>query len=92
MAKVKLALRAFQEVIDALPDQIARVRTASGLNPTAIELEFSLAIDKDGGLDTGIEASADAVSIATGAPVAIKAGFGSKWDNQGGVKVRLTFG
>jgi len=92
MAKVKLALRAFQEVIDALPDQIARVRTASGLNPTAIELELSLAIDKDGGLDIGGEASGNVVELAgVGAPVSVKAGFGSRWDNQGGVKVRLTF-
>ena len=93
MAKVKLALKAFEEVLAALPDQIAKVREASSLDPTAIEIEMSLAIDRDGGLDVGGEASGNVLEVAgAGVPVSVKAGFGSKWDNQGGMRVRLTFG
>lgn len=98
MAKVRLALRALDDVLDDLPEHIAKLRTSSGLNPTSIELEFSgsIAIDRDGGVDVGGEASApDALDIATGGvPVSIKAGFGSKWDNQGGAgwKLAVKFG
>lgn len=87
MAKVKMALRALDDVLDDLPGHIQRLREASGLNPTLIELDFSgsIAVDKDGGVDVGGEASGSITEIAAGGgPVTIKAGFGSKWDNQGG--------
>ena len=91
MAKVKLALRALDDVLDDLPDHITKLRTSSGLNPTLIELEFtgSIALDKEGGVDVGGEATANIVEVAAGVPVSVKAGFGSKWDNQGGASWRL---
>ena len=97
MAKIKLALRALDEVLDQLPDHIAKLAASSGLKPVDIELEFtgSIAVDKDGGLDAGGEASGSVTEIASGdSPVTIRAGFGSKWDNQGGTgwKIRVKFG
>ena len=89
MAKVKLALKALDEVLDGLPDHIAKLKAARGSDdPPTIELELwgSIAIDKDGGVDVGGDASApNIVDVTTGGvPVSVKAGFGSKWDNQGG--------
>ena len=97
MAKVKAALRALDDVLDDLPEHISKLRTSSGLDPTSIELEFSgsIAIDKEGGVDVGGDASANVVEVASGGvPVSIKAGFGSKWDNQGGAgwKLAVKFG
>ncbi len=91
MAKVKAALKALDAVLDDLPTHIASLGTSSGLKCTLIELEFtgSLAIDKEGGVDAGGE-TANVLEVASGgAPVSIKAGFGSKWDNTGGASWKL---
>jgi hypothetical protein len=97
MAKVKLALRALDEVLDDLPTHIKKLKESSGLSPVSLELEFSgsVAIDKDGGVDAGGETTGSLTELAAGGvPVSLKAGFGSRWDNQGGAgwKLALKFG
>ena len=96
MAKIKAALKALDRVLDDLPAHIEKLRDKSGLKVVELDLEFSgsIDIDRDGGLDLGGEASADAVSIAAGVPLAIKASVGSKWANQGAAdwKLRVRFG
>lgn len=91
MAKVKAALRALDEVLDGLPDHLERLRAKTGREVRDIEIEFSgsLNLNRDGGIGADVEASADALALATGAPVTVKAGAGSKWDNQGTVKWRV---
>ena len=96
MAKVKLALRALDDVLDGMPEHITKLVASSGLKVTELELAFtgSVNIDRDGGVDIGGEASANAVEIAAGVPLTVKAGFASKWDNQGAVTwtLRAKFG
>lgn len=102
MAKVKLALKALDQVLDDLPDHLAKLREKSGLVPLELELEFtgSINIDRDGGVDVGAEAEAEAPDVlqiaSGGVPLRVKgsAGFGSKWDNTGSVnwKLRARFG
>jgi hypothetical protein len=97
MAKVKLALRALDDVLDEMPAHIGKLRESSGLNPVELELEFtgSIGIDKEGGVDVGGGATGSLTEIAAGGvPVTLKAGWASKFDNQGGAawKLRVKFG
>ena len=91
MAKVKLALRALDDILDDLPAHITKLETA-GQKVTGLDLEFSgsISIDRDGGIGADVEASANAMALAAGGvPVTIKAGAGSKWDNQGVVNWKV---
>lgn len=96
MSKIAAALNAIDNVLDELPEHIRKLKESSGLKPLSIDLKFtgSIDIDKKGGADAGLEASANIVEAATGVPVSLKAGVRAGYDNQGAVdwEVLVRFG